>query len=144
MNIALGGSGMVYGMESLQIKSKGILQALAKTETGKNKVIEFVARGVEGMRQCLFSVPAFVREGCEVHFAPELNGGSWLKIPSEVERLPIENVDGKHFSGYVRATACQRQAVSAPQANGRRKAPECFPGHSQGIVPTLRDILNIS
>ena len=46
--------------------------------------------------------------------------------------------------GYVRATACQRQAVSAPQANGRRKAPECFPGHSQGIVPTLRDILNIS
>ena len=47
-------------------------------------------------------------------------------------------------SGYMRATADQWSAVSLPQANGLRKAPECFPGHSQGIVPALRDILNIS
>ena len=67
------------------------------------------------MRQCLFSVPAFVREGCEVHFAPELNGGSWLKIPSEVERLPIENVDGKHFRLKLRVRTDEKLSTRDKQ-----------------------------
>jgi hypothetical protein len=46
--------------------------------------------------------------------------------------------------GYMRVTADQWSAVSLPQANGQREAPESVPGHSQGIVPTLRGILNIS
>ena len=41
-------------------------------------------------------------------------------------------------------TADQWSAVSLPQANGQREAPESAPGHSQGIVPALRGILNIS
>ena len=44
----------------------------------------------------------------------------------------------------MRVTADQWSAVSLPQANGQREAPESVPGHSQGIVPTLRGILNIS
>ena len=46
--------------------------------------------------------------------------------------------------GYMRVTADQWSAVSLPQANGQREAPESVPGHSQGIVPALRGILNIS
>ena len=49
-----------------------------------------------------------------------------------------------HLDGYMRVTADQWSAVSLPQANGQREAPESVPGHSQGIVPTLRGILNIS
>jgi hypothetical protein len=46
----------------------------------------------------------------------------------------------KAVDGYMRVTADQWSAVSLPQANGQREAPESAPGHSQGIVPTLRGI----
>ena len=47
---------------SLQIRLKGVLQALARTETGHHKETNMSMRGVEGLRPALFSVPAFVRD----------------------------------------------------------------------------------
>ena len=67
--------------------------------------------------------------------------------PGTPVTVAIVNTGHKHC-GYMRVTADQWSAVSLPQAkaspNGQREAPESAPGHSQGIVPTLRGILNIS
>jgi len=70
-----------------------------------------------------------------------LSSATGRELLSCIERVPNVATD---VNGYMRVTADQWSAVSLPQANGQREAPESAPGHSQGIVPALRDILNIS
>ena len=88
----------------LQIRPKGVLQALARTETGHYKETNMSMRGVEGLRPALFSVPAFVRDGCVVHFAPEIEGGSYLKF-----------LAGRHFRLALRVKADEKLAVREKQ-----------------------------
>ena len=99
----------------LQIRLKGALQALARTETGHYKETNMSMRGVEGLRQAVFSVPAPVRDGCVVHLAPEIEGGSYLKFPDATERFPIESEAGRHFRLALRVKADEKLAVREKQ-----------------------------
>ena len=67
-----------------------------------------------------------------------------MDVPADATGVVGECTGAGALSGYMRVTADQWSAVSLPQANGQREAPESAPGHSQGIVPALRGILNIS
>ena len=76
--------------DSLEIMQRGSLAVSAKTELNKDKdyLLESVM-GVKDLRTWLLSVFEMVQKGHVIHFAPELDGGSWVQLKNSEERLPV-------------------------------------------------------
>ncbi len=82
---------------ALDVALKGELPCKVRTERGRYKETELPFRGVTNLRKYLLSVPWCARNRHVVHFANDLDGGSWIQFNESNERIPIQFIDQKYF-----------------------------------------------